>query len=238
MKMKVSCFKCTFSDSDDINAKLYINHLLINDDNIYEFTCPKGHKNIFINQEEKFEILFESAAFAIKDGYLRDAVLSIASSLERLYEYVIKIISMKNNLSNEIIEKTWKKISLQSERQMGAFIFLYLLEFKKIPLTLKEDMVKFRNNVIHKGTFPSYEETLIYGEEVYKVMREIILDLKNSCQELILKRLSDRTIEMSKKAKKIKKNIDGFGISTMSIPSPVSLIRSEFSNSLTEYINR
>src|SRR4030095_14773427 len=102
-------------------------HLQINDDNVYEFTCSKGHKNALIHQEEKFELLFESAVYAITDGYFREAVSSMASSIERLYEFAIKVIAVKNGIDLPLLRNSWKQINNQSERQIGAFIFLYLI---------------------------------------------------------------------------------------------------------------
>lgn len=54
--------------------------------------CSHGHKTTTIVQNPKYEILFDIGANAIVDGYYREAVSSFTSSLERFYEYSIKIL--------------------------------------------------------------------------------------------------------------------------------------------------
>jgi hypothetical protein len=192
--------KCVF-DATDIDPGLF--YIQINDQNIYEFTCRNGHRNIVIHQVEKFELLFESASNAIMDGYFRDAVSSIAASLERLYEFTIKVISVENDLPLDQVEKAWKQVSKQSERQLGAFIFQYLSKFKTMPPLLHNKQVEFRNDVIHKGYFPSYEETIDFGEIILELMFEIVFKLKQECETGIQKVIQYGIEKMHKQAREI-----------------------------------
>lgn len=184
--------KCTMAEniSSNVEPNLTVDifewvNLQINDESVYPFSCKNGHKNVLIHQEEKFELLFESAVHAISDGYFKEAVSSIASSIERLYEYCINVISLKNKILPTDIETSWKTISSQSERQLGAFIFLYLLEFKKCPPLLNNNQITFRNKVIHKGYFPTFQEVLDFGEATLRVMFEILISLRQNCKESI-----------------------------------------------------
>ena len=102
------------------------------DDGRYQTTCPKGHTSITILQEQKFELLFDIGAYAIVDGYYREAVSSFTSSLERFYEFVIKSILLDAQMSENLIKETWNSVSSQSERQFGAFLFLYLNNFNRV----------------------------------------------------------------------------------------------------------
>jgi len=178
-------------------------NLQINDDNIYPFTCINGHRNVLIQQEEKFELLFESAVYAISDGYFKEAVSSIASSLERLYEFMINVISLKHNIGQDDFLDSWKNVNSQSERQLGAFIFLYLLEFKKCPPLLKNKKTEFRNKVIHRGYFPTFDEVLEFGEETLKIMFEILIDLRRNCKDAIQEYQAIKIKDMFEKALKI-----------------------------------
>lgn len=75
------------------------------------FECQKGHKNFVILQEERFETLFQIGANAIIDGYYREAVNSFTTSLERFYEFSIKVFCNGNIISlvNGEIEKTLQR---------------------------------------------------------------------------------------------------------------------------------
>lgn len=64
------------------------------------------------------------------------------------------------------VAATWKLVSSQSERQLGAFYLLYLALFHTVPNPDKKK-VEFRNNVIHKGTIASTEEATEYAAFVY-----------------------------------------------------------------------
>ncbi|WP_157371840.1 hypothetical protein [Vibrio sp. MEBiC08052] len=105
----------------------------LRDDGFYHFTCPYGHESIFLLQNPLFEILFEIGISAIVDEYYREAVSSFTSALERFYEVFIKYYSVCNEIDWEVIQKGWKYTKKSSERQLGAFVFLYMQEFKTPP---------------------------------------------------------------------------------------------------------
>lgn len=159
----------------------------IRDDGRYEFTCTNGHQTTTILQQQKFEILFDIGAYAILDGYYREAVSSFTSSLERFYEFYIKVITINKKIEEDTFISSWKLVSKQSERQLGAFIFLYTLEHGKTPFLLSPSNVEFRNDVIHKGKIPTKAEALDYGNDVLKVIRPILNDLKENYKDSVNK---------------------------------------------------
>ncbi|MCG9761922.1 hypothetical protein L1D50_23010, partial [Pseudoalteromonas sp. Isolate6] len=87
------------------------------DSGVHPVKCPKGHEFAVIFKGAKFEVLFDLALNAIKDGYSREAVSSFASSLERFYEFFIRFCGYSNGLNMEAFDKVWKNVSNQSERQ-------------------------------------------------------------------------------------------------------------------------
>jgi hypothetical protein len=177
MKLPISCAQCM---QDDVISPQILTTVEFRDDGRYEITCPKGHVSTTILQQQKFEVLFDIGAYAIGDGYYREAVSSFTSALERFYEFFIKVICISKGSSSEETLKTWKEVSNQSERQLGAFIFLYYLEFGEKPVLLRNPSVKLRNEVVHKGKIPSKEQAIIYGQEVLDVIRPIIKILKEN----------------------------------------------------------
>jgi hypothetical protein len=138
MKIKLACHKCMLDRDADrlprgpVPANEYY-YLPVSESNIYQYTCIRGHQNTAMLQDQKFDLLIQSAANAICDGYLRESVASLASALERLHEYAITLFCLKYQISFESIEE----VSSQTERQLGAYMFLYLYVFKRKPHLLK-----------------------------------------------------------------------------------------------------
>ncbi|EAB6710792.1 hypothetical protein [Salmonella enterica] len=155
------------------------------EDGRYEMTCLKGHTSITFLQQQKFEILFDIGAYAIIDGYYREAVSSFTSSLERFYEFFIKVVCISKGISESKVVEAWKEVSNQSERQLGVFIFLHLLELGCKPNLLNNNKIKFRNGVIHKGMIPSEEQALEYGQAVLDMIRPLLKILKENYSEAI-----------------------------------------------------
>ena len=107
-------------------------------------------------------------------------------------------------------------MSSQSERQLGAFIFIYLKCFSESPSLLRQSQIQFRNVVIHKGKIPSREEAIKYGQEVLDTIRPILrrvkADLPKGVEKTVLHHLmSSRKADESQP------------VGTMSIATIVSL---------------
>ncbi len=179
MKIKFQCSKCF---RENINTYDFVQ---VRDEDLYEYKCSIGHVNLYFVKNEKFELLMESALYAIQDGYYREAISSLTSSLERLQEFLIKVLFRKYNTSEKIFETAWKKVSQQSERQLGAFTFLYVKEYGELPDNLTDSERKFRNSVIHKGKFPTYEETLKYGQRILDITYSNLNKIRESLEHII-----------------------------------------------------
>lgn len=217
MRLPLTCMKCNFEkDGAATRTPAYPVYVEVRDDGRYEFTCSNGHTTVTVVQEQKFEVLFEIGAYALLDGYYREAVASFASSLERFYEFFVKANLLEEGCKSEQLEEAWKMISSQSERQLGAFIFLYLQTFGKRPSLLDNAKVSFRNDVIHKGKIPNRDGALEFGQAVLDVVRPIMEQTKerfpNGVQQMVLEHLM-----------KSRKTDEAGPVSTMSIATIVSL---------------
>jgi hypothetical protein len=211
--------KCTF-DGEAGSIPPYPKYIELRDDGRYEFTCEKGHTTVTVIQEQKFEVLFDLGAYAIIDGYYREAIASFTSSLERFYEFFIKACLFEEGLNKEVFETTWKNVSKQSERQLGAFIFLYCKSFSKSPVLLHQKQIELRNDVIHKGKIPTREEAIAYGDSVLNVIRPIIKLVKNKFPNGVQSTVFNHLME-SRKANENQQ------IGTMSIATIISLNNGE-----------
>ncbi len=195
MRILTTCAQCT-QEGHFLQRSALLN---LNDDGIYEYECPYGHKSYNIVQQQKFELLFGNACYAFLDGYYRETVSSLTASLERFYEFFIKINCIKHNIDNETRTSIWNKVSKQSERQFGAFLYLWLMEFKEEPPTLSTTNVQYRNDVIHKGKFPTKEKTMNYGQAVLELLNYYLEQIKDAYKEEISKSVFEHQRTISEK---------------------------------------
>ena len=162
MKIITKCHEC----GPEEEAVL----LEVGNENLHQVICKKGHKWSLVITQQKHEVLFEVAVHAIIDGYYREAISSFSASLERYYEFFIKVISAA--LPSDVFEKAWKQVSSQSERQLGAYIFTYISFYHSLPDTLPQSLTMLRNKVIHNGFVPSRVCAVNFGEAVAKIIND------------------------------------------------------------------
>ncbi|MEH6948305.1 hypothetical protein V7068_14790 [Bacillus sp. JJ634] len=170
MKIKLPCVQCSNKVEVEINRG-----------STYKIKCNENHESTVNLRNQDYEILFDLGALALIDNYTRESVSSFAVSVERFHEFCIKVMLLNNGVSWEGIGDTWKLVSNQSERQLGAFYFLYLSTFNERPEEIKSKWVTFRNKITHKGEIPSYKEAREYGEYIFDYIKRITLKLRENC---------------------------------------------------------
>jgi hypothetical protein len=175
MRFPIPCAQCM---KDDITSARPIAVIEFRDDGRYEAECPKGHRSLTILQEQKFEVLFDIGAYAIIDGYYREAVSSFQSSIERFYEFFVKVVLREKGIDEQEIANAWMLVASQSERQLGAFVLLYTSEFAHAPTLLGTTRAAFRNDVVHKGRIPTQQEATDFGQAVLDVVRPLLRKAK------------------------------------------------------------
>lgn len=184
-------------DQDGIPNFSTYEMLPIPDNGVIEMTCDRKHLTSTIIQQMKFEILSEMAVKAIVDGYYREAVASFTASLERLYEFFVEATCRKEGIKGDVYKNGWKNVASQSERQLGAFVFIHLMETKVVPNILSQNFVKLRNDVIHKGKLPDRKETISFGQAALDCALPILKLLRSepytkTVQKLVGESLLDR----------------------------------------------
>ena len=167
MRLLIPCMECfkLLGEPDPWFA-----HVEFLDGGRYELECRHGHRSVAILQEAKYEVLFEIAVNAVGDGYYREAVTSFAATLERFYEFAIGVLLEDGKVQRESVLNAWKVVAAKSERQLGAFVLLWLNRFKVVPALLKGKFVELRNDVVHKGRIPSKMEAIAFGDAVLAVI--------------------------------------------------------------------
>jgi hypothetical protein len=180
MKLVAHCMECVQGTQNIEREIHFADYIELGEEGFLELACPRGHKSIITVQEEKFEILFDFGGMALLDGYYREAVATVSTALERCLEFYITVVCLHLGIPEQEFAAAWKRISAQSERQLGAFLFLYLLNTKRQCDYLSDKAVKFRNDVVHKGYIPRRTEAIEYGEEVLKFIFRILTDLRRT----------------------------------------------------------
>lgn len=206
MKVPVYCSTCN-KIGEEREALFF--EAEYNDLCIYSYECPLGLKTNF-SIGIKFQTLFHIAISALKDGYYREAVASATSSLERFHELIIKVFLKKSEVDYDSFKITWKKVENLSERQIGAFYFLYLEHIKEAPQEFKG--TSFRNKVVHKGKIPTKDEAEKYVKEVYEYIMNIKMKIKDKFKKTIEEVIEEEREINSKKFLELHKNekVSGF----------------------------
>lgn len=241
MNLVINCMQC-FNELGHPTEEYRL--VEMNNNGLLSSTCSRGHTTITMLQQQKFEILFQIASMALLDGYPREAITSTAAALERFYEFFINIICIKNNSNLDDFEDLWKHVENQSERQFGAYLFIYyfdkkgslppIIDDKKPSISgISKNKTKkwkeFRNNVVHKGYIPSSNEAFSYMELVFNYINTLVDDIKENYSDEILKSVFNYQL------KRTKNSDNSTPISSMSIPTIISLNRTNkvsFSESL------
>jgi hypothetical protein len=184
MKIRLVCHDCTFpKDGGPVDMRLY--DMPVRDDGVYHLTCKRGHTTATITQGEKFDVLIDIAINAIIDGYFREAVASATSSLERFYEYFVRVVCADSDIPLPELERAWKHVRNASERQLGMFVACHILHTQQSPELLSAEKVAFRNDIVHKGRIPTKKEAVAYIDAVFLVVLPILANLRRSSRKTI-----------------------------------------------------
>lgn len=187
MQMTVACMECVGENlrkPEEQGSLPEVFHAELLDGGYFRVVCPKGHETIVLVQEEKYELLFDFGAAAFLDGYYRDAVASAAVAMERFLEFYVRVMSRKHAVLPASFDETWKLVAGQSERQLGAFLLLYLVENKRKP-PYPEKLAELRNRAVHKGYLPTQAETLKFLQSVFEFVVAVHGELGASFQTLL-----------------------------------------------------
>lgn len=187
MNIPMPCSKCIELNPESSEVIPSV----LRDDCTYDVQCTHGHKTRVMFLMPKFEVLFFNGSNALEFGFMREAVSSYAASVERFCEFFLRVNAQINKVDQAEFDKTWKQLSRQSERQLGAFVFAYLNLFSVAPvmpgkLKAKIDYSNFRNNVIHKGYIPSQSEAERFKELTISFIKPKIHQLQEKYPEQVV----------------------------------------------------
>ncbi|SFU95399.1 hypothetical protein [Pseudomonas sp. OV546] len=170
MKVHAMCHECQLFGGNPLRSLMEVEYY---ESEVTYTTCKAGHKSVVLFNSQKFEILLESSANAILAGFTLEAASSISAAYERFFEFAILVLCKSHGITRKQTDEAFKQVSKQSERQVGAFLFLYLIVFKKT-YKLNQDISTTRNKIIHQGHIPTPEEVLSFGDMVYREVLGVV----------------------------------------------------------------
>lgn len=215
MRLPLNCMTCFQVNGEPSSVMTSVD---LGNGEAYVHTCPAGHVHHTVLQQMQFELLFEAGFHAVVDGYCREAVGTFAATLERFQEFALRVCCAKVGMATGALEGAWEDVRNASERQYGAFVFLYSVAIGKMPATLSRKQREFRNNVVHKGIFCNEVDALAFGEQVRTLVVNAITELRKVCAKELDAMV---TQAMSAALATVPK---GGSVSTMGIPTILSLI--------------
>ncbi|MFZ6760430.1 hypothetical protein ACO0K9_24775 [Undibacterium sp. Ji50W] len=239
MKFHTLCPNCAIETPNNVT----LGSIIFNDSGVYEFQCNNNHVSNIILQEEQFQVLFEIGIDSLATEHPIEAIVAFAASLERYYEYSIKVMTSEKCIDLAESKASWQAMGKFSERRLGAFIFTFLLTLNCTPKTLRNKLIELRNEIVHNGKIPTAQEALEYGQGVLEV---IVHNYKISTERLnnAISKLRFENFEVSKE----KTNKDAYCTLHSSIGSAITRVMeskdnvkptlNEFVESAKEKINR
>lgn len=137
----------------------------------------------------------------------------MSSALERIYEFYIRVSSRAKGTPQETVEAAWKNVAAQSERQFGAFQFLYMLD-QCHPFKLDPRITETRNKVVHRGKIVREAEALEFAESVYSVIQHLQTELQSKFPQYVAEEVER---EMKVQLSQVPEGVNHITLSTTTV---------------------
>ncbi len=179
------CITCAKESSDKLattgeSTSVKFLYAEMDDNGIVYLTCDRGHSTAAVHRSRKHQFLFESGCHALLDHYTNEAVSAFSAALERAYEFFLRVAYRKLGLPSSLMDESWKHVKAQSERQFGAFAFLFPAIAGE-SFELPQSIPQLRNKVIHRGYIARFDEVKKHAEAIFALIRKIMHTLSARC---------------------------------------------------------
>jgi hypothetical protein len=188
MRLHGVCFHCAQKDGSEVEVWGEYR-----DEGFIDVECPHGHRSRAVLQQQRFELLFDFGILALIDGYYRDSFATTATALERFLQFYLQVVARERGVEDEALQATLRRDVHRSEREIGAFAFVYLLEnghrcepyFKH-----SHQWTKDRNDVVHNGHFPTAETAMSFGDAtlglIFTLGKELRARYSKACDKVVM----------------------------------------------------
>ncbi len=134
----------------------------VNEAGLFQANCEHGHTIKAVSERPNHEWLITAAAYAIGDGYHREAVLNFAAALESAFDFYVEASLLQANLEMEAVRELLRQ-NRQDQRRAGMVSVCYLRDTGKQFPYLQRKWIEFRNDIVHNGRWPTRETGLEYA---------------------------------------------------------------------------
>jgi hypothetical protein len=142
--------------------------------------CSRGHKQIVALRQQRFELLFELAAYSIRDGHYRQSVSSCSASLDAFYEFFLRSMAYQNGIKKERFDAAWKLLGISRQNRLEAYLLNYRNLCARPPVLLTAAQNDWKDSVMHQGLLPTREECVSFGQAVLNVLRSGVEDARDT----------------------------------------------------------
>ncbi|PRX21187.1 hypothetical protein B0G75_13144 [Paraburkholderia sp. BL18I3N2] len=176
------CLECNPDGSSVANSVLssVLLDLRSDGDGRYRSECSRGHQQIVALRQQKFEILFELAAYAIRDGHYRQSVSSCTASLEAFHEFFLRAMAYQSGIRKERFDAAWKLLGISPQNRQEAYLLNYRNFCARPPVLLSPLQIAWKDSVMQKGKMPKREECVTFGQAVLHVLQTAMGDAKDA----------------------------------------------------------
>lgn len=192
VKIFAPCMQCQTELGQPSFEPIFVEYF---DDRLATLNCSRGHTGTIILQSQKFEVLMESGANALLQGFTLEACSSFAAALERAIEFGLRVLCTAQGVSNDLWVKTFRPISKHSERQLGAFAMMHALAFGE-PYTPNQKFAERRNRVIHQGEILNKTDATSFCSQAYdeivKLTERINREYPGQVHDTVVRDMIDR----------------------------------------------
>jgi hypothetical protein len=142
--------------------------------------CQHGHTQIVALRQQNFEILFELAAYAIRDKNYRQSVSSCMKSLKAFQEFFLRSMAYQNGIKKERFDAAWKLLGISRQNRHEAYLLNYLNFCSRPPVLLTASQSEWKDSVMQKRILPTREECVSFGQAVLNVLRSAVEDTRDA----------------------------------------------------------
>ena len=168
------------SSAENPNLPSVLLDLRTDSDGRYTSECSRGHQQLVVLRQQKFEILFELAAYAIRDGDYRQSVSSCAASLEAFHEFFLRSMAYQDGIKKERFDAAWKLLGISRQNRQEAYLLNYRNLCARPPVLLTATQNDWKDSVMHQGLMPTREECVSFGQAVLNVLRSAVEDARDA----------------------------------------------------------
>jgi hypothetical protein len=142
--------------------------------------CSRGHQQKVTLRQQQFQILFELAAYAIRDRHYHWSVACCTASLDAFHEFFLRAMAYQNEITKERFDAAWKLLGISRQNRLEAYLLNYRNSCARPPALLSDQQTDWTYLVMNKENEPRRDECVTFGQAVLHVLQTAVADSKQA----------------------------------------------------------